>query len=1293
MGAVRHEMTNCKAPNGTEERQVSMMKKEKGVMNKTKRRSFVAVLFALVCAFVLVFSLGMMSACGNETAGTESGEWYYGAAVPSDTLGQEGDCYLNTKTLSSYKKTSGGWTLMSAEDAPVWHYGTQSPDSAQGKENDFYLNTQTGELYQKGAEGWGEPILNLTGQKGRDGVMWFSGTVAPQDSTDPALKGAIAGDFYINTSTWDVYQLATNGKDWTHLGTIKGDDAIDPVQFYDGKGYPENNGELLKDAQAGDLYVGQFDGKDGNGAGSRLYRYDGEKWNVIMESIKANQVEIYSLEELIAFGESVTKENSYAGKEVHLKVSIDFNAPSGVSYRRSEARAITWKPIGTAEAPFKGTFDGEGNTIENFTVTTSDTGARVGFFGYVENATIKDLKFVNASVTATEAATGAAGGVLAGEVSGRTTLTGVKVESSSVTAESMAGGLVGKTAEESDLTVKDSSSEIVVEGGDKVSTEWSENNEGSEPDSTVFEIPSEEGLMAFAEKVNAGDTFEGVTVVLNQDMDLSGETWVPIGTEANPFAGNFNGNHKKIENLSFTNTGVTGSTALKYGGFFGVLCGTDDAENPQTISDLTLSVSIDDQANDSRMGGLSGKAYGNILVEKVTVNGSVSSVKIASGFFGDVKYESDKDQTRTGKTCVTVKNSNNYADILAPKGVGYAANVNGVSLTLENCENHGDISLPEGATNDVVMGGFTGYIQGNGEIITFSDCTNFGDITIKITAHIGKFSVGGISGGGRSEHNYTNVVNNGSITVDDRETEESVQTKNIVGEIGGLIGSASGTKHLKHVENNGDISVTTINQRNYGVGGLFGQGNAATLEVGANDKGVRSIVKCTIEVKSTTEVPATEYRVAGTVTGYKANAATKIENTDITVTISPMSTSNYGLSGDDKDSSDFTHEGTLYTNIKNVTYHVTAPDSEGIYEWDEAGNLKQTLAMAGVYDDAELLEAVKKINSGEINGIKLCDHIEYTGTATQGVGYVGGSNKSKLQFTSDNVTIDLNGKTLTINSLNGYDSIAVKGSSSKKVENFVIKNGTITMDKTTDDGVIYLTYASNATLEKVTVNAGPHADVAKSPNNLPLAIYSNRTQLTIDSSTINGAISTNGEDKSLLIAKDSFLKGMLNVAQGNCILLRTEFAGGVDVEGTVEQNSTSKWGIHTSAYGLVAVDCHLKGDLQLYSGTMMSFIGGTVEGNIMVRDDGTNNPSVWFNGLQSALREQLEQYEIDPGDVANAHTKFVGDRKFTHKPWINQDRGLFRELNLKNCDIEGVLTIDAPIGNYSATGCTGTIIK
>ncbi len=201
-------------------------------MKGKKRISLVA---ALVCIFALVFSLGIMSACGNSDSGnaqvteSASGNWYYGSVLPAEGLGEEGDFYLNTKTLASYKKTAAGWSTVSLEESGEWLYGVGQPDAEVGSANDFYLDTQNGDLYHKTANGW-ENILKLFGKNGRDGVVWFSGNGNPNDLEDKTpLKDAIKGDFYLDYPLFDVYQLGEDGKTWSWLGSLKGSDGETPA--------------------------------------------------------------------------------------------------------------------------------------------------------------------------------------------------------------------------------------------------------------------------------------------------------------------------------------------------------------------------------------------------------------------------------------------------------------------------------------------------------------------------------------------------------------------------------------------------------------------------------------------------------------------------------------------------------------------------------------------------------------------------------------------------------------------------------------------------------------------------------------------------------------------------------------------------------------------------------------------------------------------------------------------------------------------------------------------------------
>lgn len=60
--------------------------------------------------------------------------------------------------------------------------------------------------------------------------------------------------------------------------------------------------------------------------------------------------------------------------------------------------SITWSPIGSASTPFFGSFDGNGKTISNLTL--SSTTQSTGFFGSITSgATIKDTTFQDCSVS------------------------------------------------------------------------------------------------------------------------------------------------------------------------------------------------------------------------------------------------------------------------------------------------------------------------------------------------------------------------------------------------------------------------------------------------------------------------------------------------------------------------------------------------------------------------------------------------------------------------------------------------------------------------------------------------------------------------------------------------------------------------------------------------------------------------------------------------------------------------------------------------------------------------------
>ena len=106
-----------------------------------------------------------------------------------------------------------------------------------------------------------------------------------------------------------------------------------------------------------------------------------------------------------------------------------------------DMKEIVWSDgIGSANADFTGTINGNKHTIKNFTfVSTTEAGGLIQFCK--ENTIVQNLYFDNVSVTAKEKV----GAVIGYANDGTITLENVKVNSGIINSEQYAGGLVGKT--------------------------------------------------------------------------------------------------------------------------------------------------------------------------------------------------------------------------------------------------------------------------------------------------------------------------------------------------------------------------------------------------------------------------------------------------------------------------------------------------------------------------------------------------------------------------------------------------------------------------------------------------------------------------------------------------------------------------------------------------------------------------------------------------------------------------------------------------------------------------------
>lgn len=337
---------------------------------------------------------------------------------------------------------------------------------------------------------------------------------------------------------------------------------------------------------------------------------------------------------------------------------------------------------------------------------------------------------------------------------------------------------------------------IPAGGGNEVVAEGLEKT----PDGT-YNIVSAAGVKSLAELVNAGDNFEGKTIVLTADANLGGEEWMPIGNGSrdkqtytgNAFKGTFDGNGKTISGLKITNR--SGSDAA---GLIGVLDGG-------TVKNVTLNVDIDVAAKHSELAaGCVGLLTNNGLIENVTVNGSVKSEKAAAGIVSRV--------LKSG----TVRNCHNHATVSGTSynigGIVGAAYYDNEGMTIEGCTNDGAVS------GTYAVGGIAGLsaaevkncsnsaaITGNGTSVggvigeqqnagSITGCTNTGNVTNKTAA----YGTGGIVGWIRYTGETAAYPHKSIITVSGCENRGSVSGGN---DAGGIVGTVYSYGNINNNEN------------------------------------------------------------------------------------------------------------------------------------------------------------------------------------------------------------------------------------------------------------------------------------------------------------------------------------------------------------------------------------------------------------------------------------------------------------------------------------------------------------
>jgi len=256
----------------------------------------------------------------------------------------------------------------------------------------------------------------------------------------------------------------------------------------------------------------------------------------------------------------------------------------------------------------------------------------------------------------------------------------------------------------------------------------------------IYNVEEPSQLAWVAQEVNGGNTFDGKTIKLANDINLSDGLWTPIGNNANNFKGTFDGNGKTISNL-FIAMGNTTEPA----GLFGFL-------NNGTIKDFTIENAEVEAYTEGGVAAVVGKIFNTGTVEGVNVKVASLTANRRAGAIAGNSYGAIKD-----------------------------CSVEGVSIKL----------IPDVATRAAV------YDNGDkaGAIVGFSALDNLNEIsgnTAKDVVIEGYRDLGGIAGCAKADKVSNNTVNGLYIKADRNITYAEVKQANCNEIIGLTDGSTIG---------------------------------------------------------------------------------------------------------------------------------------------------------------------------------------------------------------------------------------------------------------------------------------------------------------------------------------------------------------------------------------------------------------------------------------------------------------------------------------------------------------------
>ena len=421
---------------------------------------------------------------------------------------------------------------------------------------------------------------------------------------------------------------------------------------------------------------------------------------------ESNPYQITSAGELYWFAEYVNAGNASACAKLMNDITVNENVIVNGALNSNTSEFVAWTPIGvrigSSTKAFSGTFDGGNHTVSGLYV--SATSGYQGLFGYIQSATVKNVKVADSYFSGTTNI-GAVVGCYGVNGTASTVTNCHNVGSVVIGSDYYVGGVVGGQYAPATYVA-----EIVISNC---------SNSGSVTGAKHYVG----GVIAYARSTSEGTAISGC---------------INTGT---------------VTNTSTSRAQGTGGIAGYFGGSSAVNVEIVDCINSGTIQ-------IAEGGKQDYMGGIIGQnSYGHI--SDCNNAGTISGYQYAGGIVGSNSGTVTNCQNTgavistyagiggiVGRNTGTVTGCTNSANVQGQWNVGGIIG-SGIGTGLSDCTNTGDVT-----SNTYGAGGVIGYVDTAG---TVENCHNEGNVN-------GTYYIGGLVGHHYTgKVTYTKCSNKGSV--------------------------------------------------------------------------------------------------------------------------------------------------------------------------------------------------------------------------------------------------------------------------------------------------------------------------------------------------------------------------------------------------------------------------------------------------------------------------------------------------------------------------------------------------